>query len=106
VGAFYSEPVEDDSASVRPAALGRGAPACPMRFFWRGKEFRVARVLEQDRRLGARDSRENYVHSPSSRLLTTCGAQMVRRCDRQIRGNPWRLFTARRLEDGEAPPGE
>ncbi len=106
VGTFYSEPVEVDSASVRPAALSRGAPACPMRFFWRGKEFRVARVLEEDRQLRAHDSPEKYVHSHSFRVITTCGWEMVLRCDRQIRGNPWRLFTARRLEDGEAPPGE
>src|SRR5690606_9776619 len=34
---FVFEPIEVDVATIPAAALGRGAPACPGRFRWRGE---------------------------------------------------------------------
>lgn len=78
--------------------LAQGAPTCPRRFRWRGKEYIVAEVVEQSRQLRAHDSRETYVRSHSFRVRTEDGWEMVLRCDRHIRGNPWRLFTVRAPE--------
>jgi len=105
-GTFYGEPIEVDPTSMRPADLGLGRPACPMRFTWRGKTYEVARVLEMGRQLRAHDSRETYVRSHSFRVITTCGWEIVLRCDRHVRKKPWRVYTARRLEQGEPPAGE
>jgi len=96
---FIGEPIQVDVASIPVAGLSTGAPMCPMRFFWRGKAYRVVQVLERSRQLRAHDGPERYVRSHSFRVRTEDGKIMVLRCDRQIRGNPWRLFTL-------AEPGE
>lgn len=98
---FYGEPVEVDPTSVRPEELAQGRAACPMRFTWRGKTYRVVRVLEVDRQLRAHDSPQKYVRSHSFRVVTACGWEIVLRCDRQVRKNPWRVFTARKLDEDE-----
>lgn len=99
---FYSEPIIVDPESIPAAALAGGAPACPMRFTWRGKEYRVAKLLESGRQLRAHDSNETYVRSHSFRVVTECGYEMVLRCDRRVRGNPWRVYTARKIAgDGD-----
>lgn len=103
-GKFYSEPIVVDVDSIRAADLARGAASPPLRFWWRGKEFRVARVLETGRQLRAHDSKETYVRSHSFKVQTTCGWEIVLRCDRQVRGNPWRVYTARPLEGAEPLP--
>lgn len=94
---FYSEPIIVDPASISTAALAQGAPGCPMRFVWRGKEYRVAKILDVSRQLRAHDSPETYVRSHSFRVVTECGYEMILRCDRQVRGNPWRMFAAGKL---------
>lgn len=99
---FICEPAYVDPGSVSPGALAGGAPACPMRFVWRGREYRVARVLETGRQLRAHDSDEKYVRSHSFRVETECGLEIVLRCDRQVRGNPWRVYTVRRLPKSAA----
>lgn len=98
---FVSEPIKVDVSSIRSIDLGTGAPGCPMRFFWRGREFRVATVLESGRQLRAHDSREKYVRSHSVRVLTEDGYEMVLRYDRQVRRNPWRLFTVKEPKSQE-----
>lgn len=98
---FVSEPIEVDVQSIGPGDLSTGAPGCPMRFFWRGQEFRVATVLDKGKQLRAHDSRETYVKSHSFRVLTEDGYEMVLRCDRQVRGNPWRLFTLKAPQQKE-----
>lgn len=103
---FVGEPITVDAASIRPAALGRGAPGCPMRFTWRGREYRVIKVLETAKQLRAHDSSETYVRSHSFRVLTEERLEMVLRCERQVRGNPWRLFTVKRLEGSESASDE
>lgn len=102
---FVSEPIVVDTATISPAALARGAPGCPMRFTWRGREYRVVKVLDSSRQLRAHDSSETYVKSHSFRVLTDANLEMVLRCDRQVRGNPWRLYTIRPVDgmnDGAA----
>lgn len=94
---FVFEPAIVNPGSIPVAGLASGAPACPTRFTWRGREYRVARVLETGRQLRAHDSDETYVRSHSFRVVTECGYEIVLRCDRQIRGNPWRVYTVRKL---------
>lgn len=90
---FVSEPIEIDVTSVPVSGLGQGAPTCPMRFRWRDREYVVVQVMEQGKQLRAHDSREKYLRSHSFRVRTEDGLEMVLRCDRQVRGNPWRIFT-------------
>lgn len=92
---FVSEPILVDVASIPVSGLGGGAPTCPKRFVWRGATYHVARVLESSKVLRAHDSSETYVKAHAFRVLTEEGLEMVIRCDRQIRGNPWRLYTLR-----------
>lgn len=94
---FVSEPAIVDPTSIPAAGLAGGAPVCPTRFTWRGREYRVVRVLETGRQLRAHDSTETYVRSHSFRVETECGYEIVLRCDRQVRGNPWRVYTVRKL---------
>lgn len=103
---FVFEPIIVDPSSMQAAGLARGGPVCPMRFVWRGQEYRVTEVLETGRQLRAHDSSETYVRSHSFRVVTECGHEMVLRCDRQVRGNPWRLYTVKKLHgDGDANLG-
>lgn len=94
---FISEPIQVDVSSISASNLGSGAPSCPMRFTWRGTTYHVAKVLESSKVLRAHDSSETYVKAHTFRVQTEEGVEMVIRCDRQIRGNPWRLFTVRYL---------
>ncbi len=95
---FVGEPIAIDAGSVRPSALGRGAPGCPSRFTWRGRKYHVVKVLETSRQLRAHDSDQAYVRSHSLRVLTEENLEMVLRCYRGVRGNPWRLLTVKRAE--------
>lgn len=94
---FVSEPIEVDVSSVPVAGLGRGAPTCPGRFVWRGDTYVVTAVLETGKQVRAHDSSETYVKSHSFRVHTDRGLEMVLRCDRQVRGNPWRVYTVKEL---------
>lgn len=76
-----------------------------MRFTWRGQEYRVLRILETSRQLRAHDSPETYVSSHSFRVLTDANMEMVLRCDRQVRGNPWRVHTIRVLDGANKEKG-
>lgn len=98
---FVSEPIQVDVRSIKPMDLSSGAPGCPMRFFWRGREFRVKAVLDRSKQLRAHHSDATYVKSHSFRVLTEDGYEMVLRCDRQVRGNPWRLFTVKAPESNK-----
>ena len=94
---FVTEPIIVDSSSVPVAQLAQGAPSCPRRFTWRGQEHNVIAILATDKQLRAYDSRETYVKSHSFRIRTDTNLEMVLRCDRQVRGNPWRVFTVTQL---------
>lgn len=100
---FVGEPITVDAGSIRPSALGRGAPGCPSRFTWRGREHRVVKVLETSRQLRAHDSRETYVRSHSFRVLTDENLEVVLRCDRGASRNPWRILTVKWNEGDENP---
>ena len=95
---FVCEPIIVDSSSVSVPGLATGAPTCPKRFYWRGQEHEVVAVAESTKQLRAHDSPETYVKSHSFRVITDTNLEMVLRCDRQGRGNPWRGFTVKRLE--------
>lgn len=96
---FVCEPIIVDTSSVRVAPLSVGAPGCPSRFSWRGQEYNVVAIIEVSKQVRAHDSRETYVKSQSFRVMTDANLEMVLRCDRQVRGNPWRLFTVRRVQE-------
>lgn len=93
---FIGEPIEVDVSSMSPEALATGAPSCPKRFTWRQQVYTVIELLDQGKQLRAHDSKETYVKSHSFRVRTAEGYEMVLRCDRQVRGNPWRLFSLKR----------
>ena len=95
---FVSEPIIIDSSSVSLLPLSQGAPSCPTRFTWRGQEHHVTAIIETGKQLRAYDSKETYVRSHSFRIRTDTNLEMVLRCDRQLRGNPWRVFTVRQLD--------
>jgi len=90
---FVGEPIIVDVASIPLAPLAGGAPSCPTRFAWRGRTYHVAKVLEASKVLRAHDSPERYVKVHVFRVQTEEGLEMVIRCDRRVRGNPWRLYT-------------
>ncbi|NLK08949.1 MAG: hypothetical protein GX316_09690 [Firmicutes bacterium] len=94
---FVSEPIVVDSSSIQTGLLAEGAPGCPRRFTWRDQVHNVVQILDTDKQLRAYDSREKYVKSHSFRVRTDTGFEMVIRCDRQVRGNPWRVFTVAKL---------
>lgn len=100
---FVFEPIVVDVNSISPLAAAEGAPGCPMRFVWRGQTYHVVRVLGTEKQTRAHDSQERYVRSHAFRVLTDAGLEMVLRCNRQVRGNPWRLYTVREATD---PNGE
>lgn len=91
---FVGEPIFVDASSVDTGELAARAPGCPQRFTWRGRKYTVVRVLERSRQLKAHE--KGYVRCHSFRVLTADGYEMVLRCDRRVRGNPWRLFTVKR----------
>lgn len=93
---FVAEPIIVDVSSMGTGGVSKGAPSCPMRFVWRGQTYHVVAVLDEDKQLRAHDSSEKYVKSHSFRVRTAEGLEMVLRCDRNVRGNPWRVFTVRR----------
>ncbi len=95
---FVFEPIIIDSDSIPLAPLAQGAPSCPRRFTWRGQEHNVIAIMETTKQLRAHDSRETYVRSHSFRVRTDTNLEMVLRCDRQIRGNPWRICTVRQID--------
>ena len=95
---FVCEPIIIDPSSVFLAPLAQGAPGCPRRFTWRGQEHNVTAILETGKQLRAHDSQETYVRSHSFRIRTDTNFEMVLRCDRQVRGNPWRVFTVRQID--------
>ncbi len=95
---FVSEPITINSISVSPRSRSQGAPSCPRRFTWRGQEHNVIAILETAKQLRAHDSKETYVRSHSFRVRTDTNLEMVLRCDRQVRGNPWRVFTVRQID--------
>ncbi|NMB12604.1 MAG: hypothetical protein GX977_09995 [Firmicutes bacterium] len=95
---FVCEPIIIDSSSVSLLPLSRGAPGCPRRFTWRGQEHNVVAIVETTKQLRAHDSKETYVRSHSFRVRTDTNLEMVLRCDRRVRGNPWRVFTVRQLD--------
>lgn len=93
---FVSEPIVVDVDAIPVSSLSGGAPSCPMRFVWRGTTYHVAKVIESSKVLRAHDGSETYVKAHAFRVLTEEGFEMVIRCDRRVRGKPWRLYTLRR----------
>lgn len=55
----------------------------------------MIKVLGKAKQLRAHDSSETYVRSHSFRVLTEEKLEMVLRCERNARGNLWRLFTVK-----------
>lgn len=93
-GKFVGEPIDVDTRAVAAGALAAGGPACPAAFVWRGREHRVAKVLEHGRRL----SPDGYVRQHRFRIQTTDGLVAVIACDRQVRrgANPWQMLALER----------
>jgi len=84
---FVSEPIEPVGASFDTGAMSTGAPGLPARFRWRGREHRVARVLETWKTAGPcrNASDERYVRRHYYRVATEDGAEMEIYFERQVR---------------------
>ena len=102
---FVSERISPVTDSFDTTAMTIGEPGVPMRFLWRKKEHRVARVVEKWKTTGdcRHGSGEQYVRRHWFRIRTEGGQEMVLYFDRQSRSRKpterWWLATMSR-EDG------
>ena len=46
---FVSEPIKPTSVPISPTALAAGAPSLPEGFAWRGRDYRITDVLEEQK---------------------------------------------------------
>ena len=96
---FISEPIKVDTDSMSTETLAKGAPACPQKFWWHEKEYRVEKLLDSWRKItpeGGRKDAEKYVRSHYFKIKTTRNEIMTIYCDRKItrkRKTGWGLFT-------------
>jgi hypothetical protein len=107
---FISEPIVPDTTTFDTARMAAGEPGLPMRFSWRGRTFRVAKVLNSWRQTGEcrHGSGERYVRKHWYEVLTDAGSTMTLYCDRQARSTSqrtrrWWLYT-KETEGGEPSP--
>ncbi|HOZ49269.1 MAG TPA: DUF6504 family protein, partial [Candidatus Hydrogenedentes bacterium] len=76
---FISEAIAPVAGTLTPGAMARGEPGLPQRFTWRGREFAVARILDQWRETGPchHGSAEQYVRKHWFRIETASGEEMA-----------------------------
>lgn len=84
---FVGEPIEPVRDAMDTRRMAIGEPGLPREFLWRGKRYRVARVLEQWRRTGPcrSGSDELYVRKHWYRVLTADGLEARLYFERQPR---------------------
>jgi hypothetical protein len=73
------EPVRVPPGAFDAVAMARGEPGVPLRFAWRGRDYRVVEVLDSTRELGPcrHGSGETYVRRHTVRVRTDSGEVMV-----------------------------
>lgn len=105
---FIGEDIEPVPGTGDTTLMARGQPGVPRRFHWRGREYVVARVIGESRRLGpcVSGGGEQYVRKHVYTVETECGVTMKLSCDRAPRrgapaGRPrWRLLSV--MGEGKA----
>jgi hypothetical protein len=84
---FITEPIKPVEGTFDTAAMTRGEPGLPARFFWRDMEYQVAAVLEKWKELGPckSGSPEMYLRKHWFRIRCTDGSEMTIYFERQPR---------------------
>ena len=97
---FISEAIEPIEGSFDARGMARGEPGLPGRFFWRDKEYTIARVLEQWKESGPckHGSSEIYLRKHWFKVQCTNGMEMTLYFERQPRAKSqtkkrWWLYT-------------
>jgi hypothetical protein len=97
---FVSEELTPVAATGDPAGMARGEPGLPGRFAWRGREYRVVRVIKQWKSSGPcrNGSDELYLRKHWFQFATDPPAVMTVYFDRQARNRRrpkarWFLYT-------------
>ena len=103
---FVGERIKPVPGALTVRGVKVGEPALPAAFTWRGREYRVAEVLQKWRTTGPcrhgsirpNGRPEQYVRKHWYRILTTDGAQMRLYFERQARSGRqrtarWWLYT-------------
>jgi hypothetical protein len=81
---FVSEAVEPGAGTFDPSAMSRGEPGVPLRFTWRGVEYRVAHV-EQTWKTSTPERGEMYLRRHWFRVRCQSGQRMTLYCERQTK---------------------
>lgn len=98
---FIGEPIQPTPGTFDTRMLARGGPAVPRIFTWRGREYRIARVIEswytRERGVGM-DRGHRYVRKHYYRIETATGEVMTLCFDRKPpssgdRKARWRLWS-------------
>ena len=101
---FVSEPITPVPGTADPRPMARGEAGLPSRFVWRGREYRVARILQAwktSSREGGSATGELYLRKHWYKVATATGEVMTLYCDRQARSAKrpkarWWLYTMAR----------
>ena len=95
---LISEPVAPAAGSFDAAAMASGVPGVPAAFAWRGREYRVARILETGKSLRScrNGSGERYINKHYYRVETESGETMtLYRTRSGSKRDSWILYTLR-----------
>ena len=86
-GEFIDERIIPVPGAGDAAAMARGEPGLPARFIWRGREYRIAGLIEKWKTSGPCRSgaAEVYLRRHWYKVLTDGPAVMTIYCDRQAK---------------------
>ncbi|HUT58324.1 MAG TPA: DUF6504 family protein [Phycisphaerae bacterium] len=105
---FVSEPITPVPGTADVRAMARGEPGLPGRFTWRGREYRVAEVIQSWKTSGPCRSGggEVYLRRHWHKILTEPCQVMKVYCERQARSSRrpkarWWLYS---IEEGTERP--
>lgn len=99
---FIGEPIEPKPGTFDSAMMARGGPGIPRTFTWRGKEYRIAGLIEtwRTREPGIGMDREYlYTRKHFYRVKTTTGEVMTLYFDRKPQSGQgkgrqrWHIFS-------------
>lgn len=110
---FVSEEITPVPGTGRAVDMARGEPGLPIRFTWRGAEYRVAGVIHRWKTSGPchHGSGEIYLRRHWYRIRTDPPAVMTVYCERQARSRQraksrWFLYTLEPVGDGDGRGGD
>ena len=103
---LISEPVTPVAGSFNAAAMATGSPGVPMAFVWRGREYRVARIMAERKTLrGCRNgSGEKYIDKHIFTVKAESGETMtLYRARTGSKDDSWVLYTIANESEGVRP---